>query len=235
MDKSDQLTDLEVEIASLLQLHIRKDTLQSEVVAKKEELERVQGLKRKQQEKHIPSKKKQKTGQITNTHCASISNNIFHDTDRASTSISTRDNIFVDETCVNAQKENLVMAKSAPPPATRNLMGEFDRVKIAKKNVKQKETLYNEGEQHEDEREQLHNTNCTIVSHNINHDINITASSTSNIHNIQLDETPVDIETEDSLSSNEEVEAEVQTKKKYKKTIQKEADNRMQNTSNASI
>ena len=41
---------------------------------------------------------------------------------------------------------------------------------------------------------------------------NITASSTSNIHNIQLDETPVDTETEDSLSSNEEVEAQVQTK-----------------------
>ena len=73
------------------------------------------------------------------------------------------------------------------------------------------------------------------MSHNINHDINITASSTSNIHNIQLDETPVDTETEDSLSSNEEVEAQAQTKKKYKKMIQKEADNRMQNTSNASI
>ena len=102
-----------------------KETLQSEVVAKQEELERLQGLKRKQ-EKHIPSKKKQKTGQITNTHCASTSNNIFHDTDRASTSISTRDNIFVDETCANAQKENLVMAKSAPLPATRNLMGEFE-------------------------------------------------------------------------------------------------------------
>ena len=41
---------------------------------------------------------------------------------------------------------------------------------------------------------------------------NITSSSTSNIHNIQLDETPVDTETEDSLSSNEEVEAQVQTK-----------------------
>ena len=120
----------------------------------------------------------------------------------------------MDETCVNAQKENLVMAKSSPLPTTRNLMGEFDRVKIVKKNVKQKkETLHYVGEQHEDEREQLHNTNCTIVSHNINHDINITASSTSNIHNIQLDEIPVDTETEDSFSSNEEVEAQVQTKK----------------------
>ena len=56
MDKSDQLTDLEAQIAteqaSLLQLHIMKETLQSEVVAKQEESERVQGLKRKQQEKH---------------------------------------------------------------------------------------------------------------------------------------------------------------------------------------
>ena len=56
------------------------------------------------------------------------------------------------------------MAKSAPLPATRNLMGEFDRVKFAKKNVKQKkETLHNEGEQHEDERGQLHNTNCNTT------------------------------------------------------------------------
>ena len=95
-------------------------------------------------------------------------------------------------------------------------------MKIAKKHVKQKkETLHNEGEQHEDEREQLHNTNCTIVSHHINHDINITASSTSNIHNIQLDETPVDTETEDSLSSNEEVEAEVQTKKNIRRRYRK--------------
>ena len=90
------------------------------------------------------------------------------------------------------------MAKSAPLSATRNLMGEFDGVKTAKKNVKQNKETLHKGEQHEDEREQLHNTNCTIVSH-INHGINITASSTSNIHSIQLDETPVDAETEDSL------------------------------------
>ena len=57
------------------------------------------------------------------------------------------------------------------------------------------------------------NTNCTIVSHNINHDTNIPTSSTSNIQNIQLDETPVHTETEVSLSSNEEVEAQVQTQK----------------------
>ena len=52
------------------------------------------------------------------------------------------------------------------------------------------------------------------MSHNINHDTNIPTSSTSNIHNIQLDETPVHTETEESLSSNEdEVEAHVQTQK----------------------
>ena len=67
-------------------------------------------------------------------------------------------------------------------------MGEFDGVKITKKNGKQrKKTLENEAEQQQDEREQLHtlqqkqqhktsypkkkqetgydaNTNCTIVS-----------------------------------------------------------------------
>ena len=58
------------------------------------------------------------------------------------------------------------------------------------------------------------NTNCTIVPHNINHDTNIPTSSTSNIQNIKLDETPVHTETEESLSSNEdEVEAQVQTQK----------------------
>ena len=57
----------------------------------------------------------------------------------------------------------------------------------------------------------MQNTNCTIVSHNINHDTNIAASSTSNIQNIQLDETPLNAEREDPLSSNEEeVEAQVQ-------------------------
>ena len=58
------------------------------------------------------------------------------------------------------------------------------------------------------------NTNCTIVPHNINHDTNIPTSSTSNIQNIKLDETPVHTETEESLSSNEdEVETQVQTQK----------------------
>ena len=98
MDKSDQLTALEAQVAreqaSLLQLHIMKEKLQSEVVAKQEELERLQGLKRKQQEKLRPSKKKQKTGQITNTYCASVSKNIFHDTDMASKTILTRRQYF---------------------------------------------------------------------------------------------------------------------------------------------
>ena len=64
MDKSDQPADLEAQIAreqaSLLQLHIMKETLQSEVVAKQEELGRVQGLtylprrNRKQDRSQIP-------------------------------------------------------------------------------------------------------------------------------------------------------------------------------------
>ena len=66
------------------------------------------------------------------------------------------------------------------------------------------------------------NTNCTIVSHNINHDTNIPSRSTSNIYNIQLDETPVHTETEVSLSSNEEgVEAHVQTQKNTRKQYRK--------------
>ena len=50
---------------------------------------------------------------------------------------------------------------------------------------------------------------------------NITASSASNIHNIQLDETPVDTETEDSLSSNEEVEVQVETKENTRRQYRK--------------
>ena len=66
------------------------------------------------------------------------------------------------------------------------------------------------------------NTNCTIVSHNINHDTNIPTSSTSNIQNIKLDETPVHTETEESLSSNEdEVEAQVQTQKNIRRQYRK--------------
>ena len=127
------------------------------------------------------------------------------------------------------------MSKSGPLTAARNFMGEFDAVKSTQKNAKQrKEMLQNEEDQQWDERQQLHplkrkqhkttypknkqktghdaNTNCTIVSHNINHNTNIPTYSTSNIQNIQLFETLVDTETEDSLSSNEEeAEAQVQT------------------------
>ena len=95
-------------------------------------------MKSKQQEKHTHPKKKQKTGQNTNTHCAGMSNNIYHGTNMASTSISTRDNVCVDETSVNTEKEHIVMAKSGPLTAVRNLMGEFDGVKITKKNVKKR-------------------------------------------------------------------------------------------------
>ena len=170
-----------------------------------------------------------------------MSNNIYHGTNIASTSLSTRNNVCVDETSVNAEKEHIVMAKSGPLTAVRNLMGEFDGVKITKKNVMQrKKTLQNEEEQQQNEREWLHalkrkqhkniypknkqetghdaNTNCTIVSHSINHDTNIAASSTSNIQNIQLDETPLNAEREDPLSSNdEEVQAQVQTQQNKRK------------------
>ena len=44
------------------------------------------------------------------------------------------------------------MAKSDPFTAVRNLMGEFDGVKITNKNVKErKKTLQNEEEQQQDE------------------------------------------------------------------------------------
>ena len=105
-------------------------------------------MKRKQQGKHTQPKKKQKTGQNTNTHCTGMSNNIYHGTNMASTSISTRDNVCMAESSVNAEKEHLVMAKSGPLTAVRNLMGEFHGVKITQKNVNQrKKTLQNEEEE----------------------------------------------------------------------------------------
>ena len=82
-------------------------------------------MKRKQQEKHTQPNKKQKTRQNTNTHCAGMSNNMYHGTNMASTSTSTRHNVCVDETSVNAQKEHIVVDKSGPLTAVRNLMGEF--------------------------------------------------------------------------------------------------------------
>ena len=60
----------------------------------------------------------------------------------------------MDETSVNTEKEHLVMAKSGPLTAVRNLMGEFDGVKITQKNVKQrKKTLQNEEDEQQDERQ----------------------------------------------------------------------------------
>ena len=237
MDKSAHLTDLLVQIAteeaSLAKLQNIKETLQNEVETTRDKLEKLQGVNRKQQFKHAQPKEKQTTGNKTNTHCASMSNSIYHGTNMACTSISTRDNVYMAETSVNAEKEHLVMSKSGPLTAARNFMGEFDAVKSTQKNAKQRKgMLQNEEDQQWNERQQLHtfkrkqqhkttypkkkqktghdaNTNCTIVSHNINHDTNIPTCSTSNIQNIQLLETPVDTETEDSLSSNEE-EAEVQ-------------------------
>ena len=56
----------------------------------------------------------------------------------------------------------------------------------------------------------------------MNHYTNIPTSSTSNIQNIKLDETPVHTEIEESLSSNEdEVEAQVQTQKNTRRQYRK--------------
>ena len=65
-----------------------------------------------------------------------MSNNIYHGTNMAP--ISTRDKVCMAETSVNAPKEHLVMAKSSQLTAVRNLMGEFDGVKVTQKNVKQR-------------------------------------------------------------------------------------------------
>ena len=158
MDHSAEATDLLAQIAteeaSLAKLCYIKETLQNEVVTIQEELEKVQGVKRIQQDKHTQPKKKQKMGQNTNTHCAGMSNNIYHGTNMASTSVSTRDNVSMAETSVNAEKEHLVMAKSSPLTAVRNLMGEFDGVKITQRNVKQgKKTLQNQEDEQQDERQ----------------------------------------------------------------------------------
>ena len=137
----------------------------------------------------------------------------------------------MDENSVDAETEHIVMAKSESLTAVRNLMGELDAVKNTKKTLKQrKQTLQNEEQQHQEEIERLQalrsfkkqqqqkhtypkkkkitghnaNTNCTIVSSKIDNDTNIVSSSTSNIHNIQLDESPLIAETEDRLCSNEQ-------------------------------
>ena len=155
MDNSAEVTHLLAQIAteeaSLAKLCNIKETLQNEVVTIQEELEKVQGVKRKQ-DKHTQPKKKQKTGQNTNTHCAGMSNNIYHGTNMAR--ISTRDKVCMAETSVNAPKEHLVMAKSSQLTAVRNLMGEFDGVKVTQKNVKErKKTLQNEEDEQKDERQ----------------------------------------------------------------------------------
>ena len=49
-------------------------------------------------------------------------------------------------------EKNLAMAKSDPLTAVRNLMGEFDGVKITK-NKHRKKTMQNEEEQQQEERE----------------------------------------------------------------------------------
>ena len=155
MDNSAEVTHLLAQIAteeaSLAKFCNIKETLQNEVVTMQEELEKVQGVKRKQ-DKHTQPKKKQKTGQNTNTHCAGMSNNVYHGTNMVQ--ISTRDKVCMAKTSVNAPKEHSVMAKSSQLTAVRNLMGEFDGVKVTQKNVKErKKTLQNEEDEQKDERQ----------------------------------------------------------------------------------
>ena len=108
------------------------------------QIRKATGCEQKQQFKHAQPKEKQTSGKKTNTHCASMSNTIYHGTNMACTSISTRDNVYMAETSVNAEKEHLVMSKSGPLAAARNLMGEFDAVKSTQKNAKhRKEMLQN--------------------------------------------------------------------------------------------
>ena len=156
MDNSAEVTHLLAQIATeealLANLCNIKGTLQNEVVTIQEELEKVQGVKRKQQDKYAQPKKKLKTGQNTNTHCAGMSNNIYHGTNMAQ--ISTRDKVCMAKTSVNTPKEHLVMAKSSQLTAVRNLMGEFDGIKVTQKNVKErKKTLQNEEDEQKDERQ----------------------------------------------------------------------------------
>ena len=89
---ADLMAQIATEVAALSKLWKMKQMLQNEVVAKQEELQRLHGVKRKQ-EKHTQPKKKQTTGQKTNTHGACVSNNMYHGTNGESTSISTRDNV----------------------------------------------------------------------------------------------------------------------------------------------
>ena len=157
------------------------------------------------------------------------------DTNMASTSTSTTHNVCVDETSVNAKKEHINVDKYWPPYSCQKSYWRISRSKNYKRKWERKKTLQDVGEQ-KDAREKLHtlkrihnntkpstpkrtqeirhnaNINCTIVSHNINHNTNIAASSTSNIQNIQLDQTSINAERKDPLSSNEEdLEAQVQT------------------------
>ena len=145
----------------------------------------------------------------------------------------------------------------APLHLSEILLGKFQGVKITKVNGRERKKTLQDVEEQKDAREKIHtlistqehktiypqktqeirhdaNINCTIVSHNIKHNTNIAASNTSNIQNMQLDQTSINAERKDPLSSNDEdFEAQVQTPKK--KTIQTQTDNRTENRTNASI
>ena len=115
-----------------------KQTLQNKVLKKEQEIERLQCLKRKQQQNTHNPKINKKLNIILNTHCTGMSSNIYHDTNIASSSTLTRENVHVDESSVNTEIEHLVMAKSDSLTTVRNLMRELDAVKTTKKILKQR-------------------------------------------------------------------------------------------------
>ena len=74
-------------------------------------------------------------------------------------------------------------------------------------------------------QESVHNgnTKCTIVAQNSNNNTNIQAWTTSNIQNMQLVETHIHAETEDTLASSEEdIEGQMQTPNKRRKYRQRQ-------------
>ena len=164
-----------------------------------------------------------------------MSINMSHGTNMALTSSSTTHNMSVGETCINGQNQHTVVDNYDPPTVVRNLMGEFHGVTITQTNGRQRmKSLQNDGEQ-KDSRQKLHtlewtqlhktpysqktqesvdngNTKCTIGAQNSNNSTNIQACTTSNIQNMQLVETHIHVETEDTLpSSEEDIEGQMQT------------------------
>ena len=144
----------------------------------------------------------------------------------ALTSSSTRHNMSVGKTCINGQKQHTVVDNYDPTTVVRNHMGEFHEVTITETNGRQRMKSLQSDEEQKDSRGKLHtlewtqlhktpylhktqesvhngNTKCIIVAQNSNKNTNIQVCTTSNIQNMQLVETHIHEETEDTLASSE--------------------------------